>query len=232
MTVWLDDKLESYRPAPAGWVGVKTAQEAIALLRTGKVEELSLDNDLGDEAIAGSGFDVLEWLETETAMHGFVPPPTIVVHGADESVYPKMLHAISNIARLSSKNLARSRHLVAILDDDEAFVSLLKELLEFEGYDSVSFVDKAKFLDSIDVVRPDVIVTDVKSLDMSMDGMEFLKRIKTDRVHSSIPVIMGTGLESAVDRAEALRLGAFAWIQKPFPLADLIRTLQISLKTA
>ena len=232
MKVWLDDKLESYRPAPAGWVGVKTAQEAIALLRTGKVEELSLDNDLGDEAIAGSGCDVLEWLEKETAMHGFIPPPTIVVHGANASVYPKMLHAISSIAHLSGKNLARRRHLVAILDDDEAFVSLLKELLGLEGYDSVSFVDKAKFLNSIDVVRPDVIVTDVKSLDMSMDGMEFLKRIKTDGAHASIPVIMGTGLESSVEEAEALKLGAFAWIQKPFPLADLINALQMSLKTA
>ena len=96
----------------------------------------------------------------------------------------------------------------------------------------MSFVDKAKFLDSIDVVRPDAIVTDIKSLDKTIDGMEFLKRIKTDGAHSSIPVIMGTGLESSVEEAEALKLGAFAWIQKPFSFADLTNALQRSLKTA
>jgi hypothetical protein len=41
--VWLDD----VRKAPEGWVHVKTPEEAIDLLRSGEVEEISLDHDLG-----------------------------------------------------------------------------------------------------------------------------------------------------------------------------------------
>jgi hypothetical protein len=43
MRVWLDD----VRDAPDGWVHVQTPEEAIELLRSGKVKEISLDHDLG-----------------------------------------------------------------------------------------------------------------------------------------------------------------------------------------
>ena len=78
--------------------------EAIALLETGTVEELSLDHDLGDETIVGSGYDVLEWLEKEVAMNGLIPPPIIEVHSTNSSVYPKMESAIKSIEKLATTN--------------------------------------------------------------------------------------------------------------------------------
>lgn len=45
MRLWLDD----VRPAPDGWVWVKTARDAIALLAAVGVAEISLDHDLGNE---------------------------------------------------------------------------------------------------------------------------------------------------------------------------------------
>jgi ABC-type uncharacterized transport system fused permease/ATPase subunit len=62
MKVWLDD----LREAPQGWVHVRSPEEAIALLRSGKVEELSLDHDLGLVDQNGreiTGYDVLTWIE-------------------------------------------------------------------------------------------------------------------------------------------------------------------------
>lgn len=58
MKVYLDDQ----RPAPVDWVIARTADEAIRLLRSGKVIAMSLDYDLGDPHF-GTGLDVLEWLE-------------------------------------------------------------------------------------------------------------------------------------------------------------------------
>ncbi len=58
MKVYLDDQ----RPAPNGWRLVRTADDAIDLLRQGVVTELSLDYDLGDPHL-GTGLDVLNWLE-------------------------------------------------------------------------------------------------------------------------------------------------------------------------
>ena len=58
MRLYLDDQ----RPAPQGWILARTAEEAIAWLRKGDVDEVSLDFDLGDR-VFGTGMDVLEWIE-------------------------------------------------------------------------------------------------------------------------------------------------------------------------
>ena len=58
MKVYLDDERET----PEGWVRVYWPHEAIELLKTGKVEEISLDHDLGDDE-KGTGYDVVTWVE-------------------------------------------------------------------------------------------------------------------------------------------------------------------------
>jgi hypothetical protein len=92
MQVYLDDE----RPAPPGWVRVFWPDEAIALLRTGTVQELSLDHDLGDDA-RGTGYDVVLWIEEAVALHGFEPPPVIHVHSANSSARAKMLAGVAAI---------------------------------------------------------------------------------------------------------------------------------------
>jgi hypothetical protein len=78
MRLWLDD----VRVAPPGWTWVKTPEDAIALLETGCVLEMSLDHDLGlDEQ--RTGYSVVAWLENAVATRGFVPPQSIVVHSAN-----------------------------------------------------------------------------------------------------------------------------------------------------
>lgn len=104
MKIWLDDQIDSVRTPPEGWVGVKTAQEVIALLETGKVEALHLDHDLGDEEIVGNGYKVLVWVEEAVAMRGFVPPSVIELHTANQAVYTKMEQAIESINRRAEKN--------------------------------------------------------------------------------------------------------------------------------
>lgn len=60
MNVWLDDK----RPMPAGFdVHTINAHHAVMLLRVGLVDMISLDHDLGDEAIYGTGYTVAKAIE-------------------------------------------------------------------------------------------------------------------------------------------------------------------------
>ncbi len=79
------------------WVRVYWPVEAIALLKTGKVEELSLDHDLGDDE-RGTGYDVVLWIEEAVMLHGF-KPPRISVHSANASARTKMLNGIHSIER-------------------------------------------------------------------------------------------------------------------------------------
>jgi hypothetical protein len=97
MRVYLDDE----RPTPEGWVRVYWPDEAIALLETGKVSEISLDHDLGDDA-RGTGYDVVLWIEEAVALHGF-RPPRITVHSANSSARDKMLAGIQAIERLKAQ---------------------------------------------------------------------------------------------------------------------------------
>jgi hypothetical protein len=84
MKVFLDDE----RVTPDGWTRVYWPKEAIRLLESGTVEEISLDHDLGDDA-RGTGYDVVLWIEEAVALRGF-RPPKIFVHSANSSARAKM----------------------------------------------------------------------------------------------------------------------------------------------
>ncbi len=70
MKIYLDD----LREAPEGWHRCHTAIEVIAWLNTGRVEELSLDYDLG---YGGCGEEVLKWLDER---QGLIRLPQIHLH--------------------------------------------------------------------------------------------------------------------------------------------------------
>jgi len=64
--VYLDDE----RATPEGWTRVYWPEEAIELLRTGMVEVISLDHDLGDDD-RGTGYDVVKWIAEQVVTAGF-----------------------------------------------------------------------------------------------------------------------------------------------------------------
>ena len=66
MLLWLDD----LRVAPPGWTWALNASEAQALVEAnlGQIQLMSLDHDLGDEELVGSGYTFLLWLAEQA--HG------------------------------------------------------------------------------------------------------------------------------------------------------------------
>ncbi|BCQ29047.1 hypothetical protein NK8_72370 (plasmid) [Caballeronia sp. NK8] len=100
MKVFLDDE----RVTPEGWTRVYWPHEAIRLLETGAVEEISLDHDLGDDS-RGTGYDVILWIEEAVALRAF-RPPKIFVHSANSSARAKTESGVLAIERL----VARQNH--------------------------------------------------------------------------------------------------------------------------
>jgi hypothetical protein len=101
--IWLDDR----RPPPSrDWDWVRTPEEAIDLLRTGEVERLSLDHDLGLD-VGGrerTGYDVLAWLEQEVGTgRATFPLPALEVHSANPPAAARMERAIGAIQRLAER---------------------------------------------------------------------------------------------------------------------------------
>jgi len=94
MKLYLDDE----RTPPEGWTLVRWPANAISILQSGEVTELSLDHDLGNDAI-GTGYDVLTWLEGQVWGQDFVPPGVIKVHSANPAVRIRMEQAVASIKR-------------------------------------------------------------------------------------------------------------------------------------
>jgi len=94
MKIFLDD----IREAPEGWIRAYWPEEVIKYLKTGKVEEISLDHDLGDDS-RGTGYDVIKWIEEAVATNEFVPPE-IRIHTSNLSARLKM-----ELGKMKIKNL-------------------------------------------------------------------------------------------------------------------------------
>ena len=96
MKVYLDDE----REAPEGWQLVKSANNAIELLKQEIVTEISLDHGLGNDN-QGTGYDVILWIEMAIVEKGF-KPPKIYIHSANSSARIKMELGIKKIMQFKS----------------------------------------------------------------------------------------------------------------------------------
>lgn len=86
--LWLDDLREM---PPEYTIWVKTAQEAIDILKTGKVVSASLDHDLGEGN--GTGYDVAKFIEREAAN---LPPIKLQIHSCNPVGIQNMKVALQN----------------------------------------------------------------------------------------------------------------------------------------
>lgn len=92
--MWLDDE----RPMPKGFdLHVRTAEEAIRAIKSGRVVEVSLDHDLGNERF-GTGYDVAKFIE-ESAFDGSIAPLKVSVHSANPVGTKNIKRCIDNATR-------------------------------------------------------------------------------------------------------------------------------------
>lgn len=91
--VYLDD----LRSAPRGWVRTHTADETIDELRSGEVDQLSLDYNLG-AASGQTGAAVLRWIDRQIAENpDWNPPRAIRVHSTHRAGRPLMIQLLKDI---------------------------------------------------------------------------------------------------------------------------------------
>jgi len=111
---------------------------------------------------------------------------------------------------------------VLLVDDEEVFVRTLSERLQMPDLESQTAFDGEQALEVVRDGIPDVMVLDLKM--PGIDGMEVLRRMK--KHYPNVQVIILTGQGSDKDEAEARRLGAFDYLQKPVNLEHLIEVLK------
>ena len=118
---------------------------------------------------------------------------------------------------------------ILIIDDERAIRNTLKEILEFEGH-TVDLAESGRQgLEKAKKGKYDLIYTDVKMPEI--DGIEVLSQLKSpDSPANQCPVVLISGhgnIETAVD---ALKKGAFDFIEKPLDLNRLLVTTKNALE--
>ncbi|WP_134684081.1 sigma-54-dependent transcriptional regulator [Brevibacillus migulae] len=115
---------------------------------------------------------------------------------------------------------------VLIVDDEANVRKALTTTLRKAGYDTLEATDGRAALEMAARHHPDVMLVDLRMPEM--DGMETLRRMQP--LHAASPaIIMMTAYGSAHEVMEAMKLGAFDYVQKPFDLMQVKQVIKKAL---
>jgi two-component system nitrogen regulation response regulator GlnG len=120
------------------------------------------------------------------------------------------------------------RYQALIVDDDDKVRQTAAEVLAAEGLDVVTAANGEEAMERFAAVSPDVVVVDLRMPGMS--GLDVLRRVKAKAPEVAVIVITGYGeIKTAV---EAMKLGAYDFLAKPFVLEDFVATVTRALERA
>ena len=101
---------------------------------------------------------------------------------------------------------------IAIVDDEKDMRQSISQWLALSGFDTETFASAEDALKGLGPDYPGIVVSDIRM--PGMDGMQLLRKLKS--VDSNLPVIMITGHGDVPMAVEAMRIGAFDFLEKPF----------------
>ena len=111
---------------------------------------------------------------------------------------------------------------ILVIDDERSIRNSMKDILQYEGYEVVLAENGMEGLVSVKSEKPDVVFCDIKM--PKMEGIEVLERIK--EFSADTPVIMISGHGTIDTAIEAIRKGAYDFIEKPLDLNRILITIK------
>src|SRR5262245_10004645 len=113
---------------------------------------------------------------------------------------------------------------VLLVDDDPGILETVADLLMLSGYTVLTAADGTEALPMLDQHLPDVIVSDIMMPEMN--GYEFFEAVRSKPQWAAIPFIFLTARGQHKDVAEGHRMGADAYLTKPFEPEDLVMMIE------
>jgi two-component system, NtrC family, nitrogen regulation response regulator NtrX len=115
---------------------------------------------------------------------------------------------------------------ILIIDDEKAIRKTLSEILSFEGYKIDEAIDGEEGLRKFKDKTYDVVLSDIKM--PKVDGLDFLQ--KAIESNADVPIIMISGHGNIETAVEAVKKGAYDFIQKPPDLNRLLITIRNAME--
>mgnify|MGYP005842772425 CR=1 FL=1 len=116
---------------------------------------------------------------------------------------------------------------ILLIEDEKIMRVSLTDMLKAEGYTVVAVADGASGYSALDQGDFSLIITDVRLPDVS--GNAILKKVMHE--NAALPVIVMTAYGSIDDAVEVMRLGAFDYITKPFPMEEMLIVVRRAFET-
>jgi len=117
---------------------------------------------------------------------------------------------------------------VLVVDDDIDIARFIEVNLRLEGFDVMVAHDGVEALDAITKQMPDLALLDVMM--PRLDGVELCRRLRSEPLTASLPVIMLTAKNLSVDKVVGLTAGADDYIIKPFDTLELVARVRSTLR--
>jgi len=125
-------------------------------------------------------------------------------------------------------NSLKDNKKLLLIDDDPNLILLVKDYLEFRGYNVDTAENGREALEVLDNLVPDMIICDVMMPEM--DGYTLVKHIREEAVTNRIPVLFLSAKGQSQDRVKGLNEGADVYMSKPFEPEELVAQVESSLK--
>jgi DNA-binding NtrC family response regulator len=114
---------------------------------------------------------------------------------------------------------------VIVIDDEPAMVEVIVTLCRDKGHEVFPFNTAPKAIEQLDVIQPQIVITDIKMETMS--GFDVLRHVREH--HRQTSVILITAYASVDTAVEAMKMGAYGYVPKPFKIDELQMTIQRAL---
>ena len=120
--------------------------------------------------------------------------------------------------------------MIYCVEDDVSIRELMLYTLRASGFEAEGFCDGAALLEALEKHRPRLITLDIML--PGMDGIEILRRLRSEPATASIPVIMASAKGTEYDRVLGLDLGADDYLCKPFSMLEMVSRIRAVLRRA
>jgi DNA-binding response OmpR family regulator len=119
-------------------------------------------------------------------------------------------------------------HKILVVDDNEANVIFLSEILQHEDYHVLAAYNGQQALELVQKEAPSIILLDVMMPEM--DGFEVCRRLKANEATRHIAVIFITALDESEHVVNGFAVGGVAYVSKPFNINEIVARINTQLQ--
>ena len=120
--------------------------------------------------------------------------------------------------------------MIYCVEDDDSIRELMVYALRASNLEAEGFREGEELFRALDRTRPDLITLDIML--PGMDGIEILKKLRSNPATERIPVIMASAKGTEYDKVLGLDLGADDYLAKPFSMMEMVSRIRAVLRRA